>query len=247
MYSILLVDDEKWVRTALKWTIKKTGLPVEVLHECTNGLGAMDWLRANPVDLVLTDIRMPVMDGMMLISEIRQRYADAQSVIIISVHDDFCFVQQALREGVRDYLLKPVEDDAMSECLKKWIESRQKEAVVPQSDPDPAELSPVKKVLRYIDTTPPGQVTLAEAAKRAHLNSSYLSQLFKQEMDVNFMDYVTDLRIKEAKRLLKNTNLRITEITDRLGYADIAYFSNLFKKNTGTTPSEYRAAGKRTS
>jgi YesN/AraC family two-component response regulator len=245
MYSVVLVDDEKWVRTALKWTIQKTGLPLAVTHECSNGLEALDWLRGNTTDLVMTDIRMPVMDGMTLVREIRKRCADAQDIIIISVHDDFAFVQQALREGVRDYLLKPVEANDLSDCLQKWMKRRQKETRAVEPEPEPAGLSPVKKVIRYIETTSPGQITLAEAAKRVHMNACYLSQLFKQEMDMNFMDYVTDLRIREAKRLLTNTSLRVSEIADRLGYADIAYFSNLFKKHTGSTPSEYRAAGKR--
>lgn len=240
MNSILLVDDEKWVRIALKWTIEKTGLPFQVVQECSNGLEALDWLRHHKADLVLTDIRMPVMDGMTLVREIRENH-EKQDIVIISVHDEFQFVQKALREGVCDYLLKPVEVEDMKDCLTKWLDRRSAEPETPQqAKPDTAILSPVQKVLRYIETTPPGDITLAEAAKCVHMNACYLSQLFKQEMNVNFVDYVTDTRMKEAKRLLTTTSLRISEIADRLGYADVAYFSNIFKKTTCMTPSEYR-------
>lgn len=241
MNSILLVDDEKWVRIALKWTIEKTGLPLQVAHECSNGLEALDWLRHHSADLVLTDIRMPVMDGMTLVREIRQRCVNAQDIIIISVHDEFQFVQKALREGVRDYLLKPVEVEDMKACLAKWLARKTAVQNQPQqAKPDSDVLSTVQKVLRYIETTPPGEITLAEAAKYVHMNACYLSQLFKQEMNINFVDYVTEARMKEAKRLLTTTSLRISEVADRLGYADVAYFSNIFKKTSCMTPSEYR-------
>lgn len=241
MTSILLVDDEKWVRIALKWTIEKTGLPLQVAHECSNGLEALDWLRHHSADLVMTDIRMPVMDGMTLVREIRQRCVDAQDIIIISVHDEFQFVQKALREGVRDYLLKPVEVEDMKACLGKWLARKTAVQTLPQqAKSDTDVLSTVQKVLRYIETTPPGEITLAEAAKYVHMNACYLSQLFKQEMNINFVDYVTETRMKEAKRLLTTTSLRISEVADRLGYADVAYFSNIFKKTSCMTPSEYR-------
>ena len=244
MNSILLVDDEKWVRIALKWTIEKTELPFQVVHECSNGLEAIDWLREHKADLVLTDIRMPVMDGMALVREIRQGGKD-QDIVIISVHDEFQFVQKALREGVRDYLLKPVQVEDMKTCLTKWLEQRAAMRKPEERPTETIELSPVQRVLRFIETAPPGEVTLAEAAKHVHMNACYLSQLFKQEMNINFVDYVTGIRVKQAKRLLASTCLRVSEVADRLGYADVAYFSNIFKKHTGTTPTEYRSkAGK---
>ncbi|MDF2571803.1 MAG: two component transcriptional regulator, AraC family, partial [Sporomusa sp.] len=62
----------------------------------------------------------------------------------------------------------------------------------------------------------------------------------KQQQGINFIDYVTQIRLKEAKRLLSSTTLRISEIAERLGYSDLAYFTNIFKKSCHVTPSEYR-------
>ncbi|SDF82554.1 response regulator transcription factor [Sporolituus thermophilus] len=238
MNRVLIVDDERWVRAALRWTVDKTGLPFTVVHECADGLEALDWLKTNQVELILSDIRMPVMDGLAFVRELRQRQS-RQDVILITVHDDFQFVQNAIRQGVCDYLLKPVELPAMKECLENWLQRRRREAAV-AACPDEQALSPIQQVLRYLAETPLGNINLTDAARRIHMNPSYLSQLFKQEMQVCFVDYVTDLRMKEAKRLLATTTLRISEIADRLGYADLAYFSNIFKKHTGYSPSEYR-------
>ncbi|UUZ86527.1 response regulator [Paenibacillus sp. P26] len=132
MYGILLVDDERWVRTSLRRVVGQTGLPFEVRHECANGLEAMDWLEANGADLVLADIKMPVMDGMALAERLKGRC----DVVIVSGHDDFPLVQKALRSGVRDYLLKPVEAEEMQVCLNRWVESR---AAAPQPGPPPGE------------------------------------------------------------------------------------------------------------
>ncbi len=241
MNSILIVDDEKWVRSALKWTVEQTGLPVKVAGQCANGLEALDWLKSNHADLVLADITMPIMNGLVFLEQLRLA-GNEQDVIFITVNEDFCCVQQALRGGAIDYLLKPVEEGPLTVCLKKWLSRKQKLA---KSQETPVlvefgQLSPVEQVLKYIESLPPGQVTLAEAAKHVHMNPSYLSQLFKQQTGTNFIDYVTQIRLKEAKRLLSSTTLRISEIAERLGYSDLAYFTNMFKKAFQTTPSEYR-------
>lgn len=239
--SILLVDDERWVRTALKITIEKLDMPFTIIHECNNGLEALDWLRQNKVDLVLTDVRMPIMDGLALTRQIKEE-SFVPDVIIISVHDDFHFLQESLRNGVFDYLLKPVEVDDLRTCLEKWLERHNKNAIgsLDNSDSVAEANSPISQVLQYIKDTPLGNVTLAEAAKKVHMNPSYLSQLFKQHMNKNFVDYLMEVRINEAKRLLTSTSLRISDISERLGYADLPYFSNVFKRLTGSTPSEYR-------
>lgn len=240
MNTILLVDDERWVRTALRHMIEMQNKPVRILHECSHGLEALDWLKDNAVDLVISDIRMPIMDGLALVQEVRSKKPD-QDIVLITVHNDFQHVQQALRQGVLDYITKPVEEGELAACLDKWLEKRKLACTLETPvEPKEEDLSPVEQVLHYIRVTSPGDVTLADAAKYVHMNPSYLSQLFKQEMKTNFVDYVTNLRITEAKRLLTGTSLRISEVACRLGYNDIAYFSNMFRKLVGISPSEYR-------
>jgi YesN/AraC family two-component response regulator len=242
MKKVLLVDDERWVRTALKWTINKLNLPLQVVHECQNGLEALDWIKMNDVDLILTDIRMPIMDGLALVKELSILNGE-YDVIVISVHDEFQFVQQAIRGGVTDYLLKPVEESEIKVCLEKWLNEKSNEVnpskhTLPDNDNVP--LSTIERVLDYINKTPLDQITLKEAAESIHINPSYLSQLFKQQLNKKFVDYITELRIEESKRLLHNTTLRMSEIAERVGYSDLAYFSNNFKKIVGSSPSEFR-------
>lgn len=242
MKKVLLVDDERWVRTALKWTINKLNLPLQVVHEAQNGLEALDWIKMNDVDLVLTDIRMPIMDGLTLVNELSSLNG-AYDVIVISVHDEFQFVQQAIRNGVTDYLLKPIEEKEIKDCLEKWLNKKSEEdKTSDQTHPkkENLPLSTIERVLDYISKAPFNQITLKDTAESMHINPSYLSQLFKQHLNKKFVDYITELRIEESKRLLHNTTLRMSEIAERVGYSDLAYFSNNFKRIVGCSPSEYR-------
>jgi len=248
MNSILLVDDERWVRTALRKTIEKTGLPFQVVHEAANGLEALDWLKRNQTDLVLTDVRMPVMDGLALMRQLLAERHTAE-VIVVSGHDDFSYAQQALRLGAVDYLLKPVETEEMHRCLGGWLQKRDslrsKEGNGAGGEPGKEYsswemLSPVDQVIRIVHEAMPGEISLKEAAEKVHLNACYLSQLFKQKTGKNYVEYVAGLRMQEAEKLLSHTSLRVYEIAERLGFCDISHFSNMFKKYSGYTPSEFR-------
>ncbi|WP_028552245.1 response regulator transcription factor [Paenibacillus sp. UNC451MF] len=243
MYRVMLIDDERWVRTSLKKVIEKTGLPFSVIKEASDGLEALDWLKSNEADLIMTDVKMPVMEGLRFVQEVRVRNR-GQPIIVVSGYDDFQFVQQALRSGVFDYLLKPVELEDMRLCLNKWMSQHQPplQGEVPKAPVTQHKLeqSPIEQVQAYIRTHLSGEITLTRAAALVHLNPSYLSQLFKQQLNRNFVDYIVEVRMEEAKRLLSATSLRISEVADRVGYSDVAYFSNTFKKWNGCTPSEYR-------
>ncbi|MCR2807712.1 response regulator transcription factor [Paenibacillus soyae] len=242
-YRLLVVEDEKWVRTALRKVIGKVDLPVHVEHEAANGMEALDWLRAHDADLVLTDIRMPVMDGLTLLEELGASECGADAVIV-SGHDDFQYAQQAMRKGAFDYLLKPVEKEELEACLSGWIAKRQQAGrsggtAAPETV-DVRELSPVEQIIHYIKSNREYDLSSAEAADRVHLNPSYFSKLFRQTTGMTFTDYVTSMRMQEAAGLLQRTSLRVTEIAERLRFKDPAYFANTFKKTIGHSPSEYR-------
>lgn len=240
--SILLVDDELWVRTALRKVIERSGQPCRVIKECSNGAEAMEWLADHHADVVMTDVKMPVMDGIALVKLLREREKPPE-VIMISGYDDFPYLQFALRAQVADYLLKPVETDDMSRCLQTILDRlRGARGTKPSSavalEPEPE--SPIRQALRYIHSVLPGDVSLQEVAAQVHLNPCYLSQLFKQQMKINFIDYVLQQRMEKAQELLSRTSLRISEIAEKVGYADLSNFSSAYKRFTGMTPTEYR-------
>lgn len=127
MKTVLIVEDEKLIRTGIKTMVQRSGVPVDIIMECANGEAALDVLKEQPVDVMFTDIRMPKMDGIELVSRTME-LSNPPLVVAISGFDDFSFAVEMLRHGVREYLLKPVEREKITDILKKLnaeIEKRQ--------------------------------------------------------------------------------------------------------------------------
>ena len=98
----------------------------------------------------------------------------------------------------------------------------------------------LRNVLEYLNRHFSQAISFQELCELHNINGSYLSQLFKKELGITFTAYLTQLRMNRAKELLKTTNLRISEISDALGYDYYFNFTKLFKKEVGMTPKEYR-------
>lgn len=98
----------------------------------------------------------------------------------------------------------------------------------------------IQTALQYIDDNYMNKITLDDVANYVYLNSSYLSQLFKKEMNVPFSDYIEEARIKHAKLLLKETDYSMNQVAEAVGFSSQNYFTRIFKKSTGLTPIKYR-------
>ncbi|MDT3428706.1 two-component system response regulator YesN [Paenibacillus forsythiae] len=98
----------------------------------------------------------------------------------------------------------------------------------------------ITKALEYIASHYTENLTLQSVADTVHLSKSYFSLLFKKQTERTFIDYLIELRIREAKRLLTQLDSRISDVAKAAGFKDVKYFSKVFKKSTGLTPMEYR-------
>ena len=121
MNRVLVVEDEKLIRQGIAAMIKKSGVPVNEVLECSNGLQALDILKENKIDVMFTDIRMPKMNGIELVKAI-QNLEEPPITIAVSGYDDFSYAVEMMRQGVREYILKPVERDKLREVLSKLQE-----------------------------------------------------------------------------------------------------------------------------
>ena len=101
-------------------------------------------------------------------------------------------------------------------------------------------LEKIAKVTAYVLSSPEGDLRQTSVAESLYINSSYLSTVFTANINIRFVDYVNNVRLRRAAMLLVSTDLKIADIADRLEYRDISYFSKLFKKKFGMTPSLYR-------
>ncbi len=118
MKTVLVVEDEKMIRKGIKAMIQRSGVPIEVIIECSNGEMALEILREEEIDVMLTDIRMPKMDGITLVRQM-QKLKHVPITIAISGYDDFSYAVEMMSLGVREYILKPVDRNKIKEIFEK--------------------------------------------------------------------------------------------------------------------------------
>jgi len=118
MKTLLIVEDEKMIRQGIKTMVQRSGVPVEVILECNNGETALEVIREHKIDVMFTDIRMPKMDGIELVKQM-QSCEHIPLTVAISGYDDFAYAVEMLRNGVREYILKPIEREKIVNILKK--------------------------------------------------------------------------------------------------------------------------------
>lgn len=118
MKKLLIVEDEKMIRQGIKAMVMRFQMPIDEIIECNNGLEALDVVKTQQIDVMITDIRMPKMDGITLVKEIKG-LPYVPKVIVISGYDDFSYAVELLRNGAKEYLLKPIEREKLAEALEK--------------------------------------------------------------------------------------------------------------------------------
>ncbi len=118
MKTLLIVEDEKMIRQGIKTMVQRSGVPIEVILECNNGETALEVIKEHKIDVMFTDIRMPKMDGIELVKQM-QSCEHVPLTVAISGYDDFSYAVEMLRNGVREYILKPIEREKIVSILKK--------------------------------------------------------------------------------------------------------------------------------
>ncbi len=233
--KVLLVDDEKVIRKGIKKLLEDVITGYEVMWEASNGNEALEIANTEVPDLVITDIRMPEMNGIDFITYFKKRHPSI-SVIVISGHDDFIYVREALKLGVKDYLLKPISRSDLASILQN-IDN---ESSVKEGLSDPGESANISKIKDVIKKNLEKEITLHFISNALNLHPNYISQLFKQQTTIKLSDYIMQQRIDKSKELLTQTNLKIYDISYLVGYTNSKHFSVVFKKAVGVTPYQYR-------
>ncbi len=240
-YQVLLVDDEYYVRQSLLRRIRNLeNEDFKVIGEAENGEEALDMLRKHDIQLVVTDIRMPVMDGLDLTRKILEQYPHILTVILTG-YADFEYARKALRYGAFDYLLKPVSEESLDNLLSRARTRLSELYELPEDEKNNMSGEEyVQLAIRYLNEHYMEDIDISLMASELGFHSAYLTRLFGRYAGVTPLKYLTNLRIQEAKRLLLDTSLPISVVGERVGYPDQFHFSKTFRKATGVNPSAFR-------
>ncbi len=235
---VLLVDDEIMIREGFKRLFDWAAHDCEVVGEAADGMEALAQIDALCPDIVIMDINIPIMSGLKVIQLSRIKHPGI-AYVIVSGYDDFSYCQQALRLQITDYILKPVNYEEFGGCIDN-LKISLFERRVAEEPAEAQEERAITGITRYLQEHLAEEVSLSVLAEQFHLNPQYISQLFKNEIGVGFLAYLTNIRMEKAKKLLLSTPLSVAEVAERSGYGDYRVFTKVFKKSEGVTPSQYR-------
>ncbi|MBO8173542.1 MAG: AraC family transcriptional regulator [Bacillaceae bacterium] len=232
--NVLLLDDEPLELEQMEllitrhypdWHIKKA-------MNATTAIHTLEDIKENQesVHLAFIDIRLPGKSGLE-VAEVSKQIHPNIDIIIVSAYQDFHYAKSSIQLGVVDYLVKPIIEEELVRLLKGYMKKHPEFQV--QSDIIHQVIKRVQK--RYAE-----QLRLSDVAKELHINNSYLSRRFSEEMGISFSDYLLNYRIEVAQKFLKEKDWSIQRVAEETGFNSQHYFSTVFKKQTGKTPKDYR-------
>lgn len=238
MYSVVLIDDENIILEGLKNIVAWKQFDCEIVGTANDAVSGVKLIRKKCPDILFTDIRMPGMDGLSMISELRQDFPDMQ-IAILTGYRDFAYAQEAIRLGVTRFLLKPSKMNEINEALAAM---KAKLDILPDSKREmPSSVNfIVTQALRFMESEYASRLSLQEVADHCFVSQWHLSKLLNRFEGKSFYDILNDIRIRHAKELLENKELKISEISEMTGYTDSAHFARIFRKLTGVSANEYR-------
>lgn len=241
--KLLIADDEDTIRNGIAKYIQLHTDRFDKIYLASNGQEALDIIFRDKPDIMFLDVQMPLKDGIEVMQEAKR--ADILPyTMILSGYDEFKYCRQALRLGAREYLLKPVRS---SDILQMVNRAADEVSGMPEDAGNELadEKNPLVELAKeYIAEHYYENLMLADVAQKAGVSAGYLSTLFQKQLSKGFVDYLNEIRIERACTYLQQNYLKTYEIAYKVGFRDEKYFSKVFKKVKGQSPSEYRKSSR---
>ncbi len=239
VFKVLVADDEKLIARSISRRIDESGRNFRVVAQAGTGLEALEMAKEWMPDVVFSDIKMPEMDGIGLISRLQEMNPSILCVIV-SGYSDFEYTRAAIQNNAVDYLLKPVNPEELSALLARMeaVLLAREQTIVPNREINAEQI--VQNVMIYLRENYSRQIDFAAVAEAQAVSAPYLSRLFHEYAGVSPSRYLTGYRMEQAKKLLRDSRLSIGEIAERVGYPDPFHFSKTFKNTVGVSPSQFR-------
>lgn len=247
MYSILIADSDYYRGLKYKnldiW--QRAGFQAE--YVAISEEKALDYIKKYGVDLVLTELSGFQLNGISLPQKISENYKQTL-VVFFTASRDFEAARQCIRLDIADYLLKPAGDEEILSMLERIKKRLVREVNTDLSKPALNVISQlqagqdskfIRKVALYLSDNIYNMVTMDNASEHLRLNKDYFGKRFKKESGITFGEFYKRLRIEYGKFLLDKGNLRVYEISGKLGFSHPDLFTATFREVTGIAPTKY--------
>lgn len=244
MYTVFFIDDEPWVLRSLRHMLDWNHHGFRICGEADNSKRALQSIDRLKPDLIISDIRMPELSGLELLESFNQKQRLTE-VILISGYTDFEYARRAIAYSCSAYLVKPIDVLELTEALEKVKTSIRERrllsgAIQIHGEGYVSNNRLVNKMIDYIRQNCTEPISLSVLSEQFQISESYVSNLIKKNTGKSFSEHLTNYRIQKARELLSGTSESIHVIAEEVGYSDYFYFTKVYKKITGISPSEYR-------
>lgn len=249
MYRVVVIEDEEAIRKGIIMSIDFSALNCILIGEASNGVEGIKLIQEKKPDIVITDVTMPLMSG---IEMIEQTLEYNYTSIIISGYDEFSYAKKAIKLGVCDYLMKPIDKEELNNVIQSIVSSFDLSSKISGLLKEKNQIEHIQlletlnkedhlvdKIMEYINLHYSEKIFLSDIADVLNYSESLLSKRFRRVTQMTFNEYLNRFRIQKSIEYMKKGTYCLTGISDICGFSDYKYFSTVFKKYTGYTPSQF--------
>lgn len=243
---VLVVDDNYDMVNFLKTELSSDYTVIEAY----DGMEAIDLLKDNHVDVILSDLMMPRMDGIELCRRVKtDRQTRNIPVIILTAKHDAGSEIEGLSRGADDYVTKPFNNDVLKVKIRKLVErseSKPARRTTINPEPEPIEITPldeqfINKAKKYVEENiSRSDLSVEELSRALGMSRVHLYKKILKLTEKTPIEFIRILRLKRAAQYLRESQLNISEIAYKLGFNNPKYFSRYFQEEYGMPPSEYQ-------
>lgn len=246
MYNVIICEDEDIIRKGLIFSFDFQSLNLKITADFDNPVSCLKYLRDQHVDIIITDIKMPLMSGLEMISQVEDK--KKYEFIILSGHSDFEYAKKAITYGVTEYLVKPLDHQLLEISLKKAINNLNDKKLLNNAKNQIQDLSKVYKdihsedvllqsIITFIKENYMQKIVLNDAAQKLNYSVSSIKNKLK-EHDLTFNTTLNHYRIYKSIQFMSLNELPIYKIAKMVGFSDYKYFCAKFKSYTGYSVTE---------
>lgn len=230
--KVLIVEDEALECKAMVHLVQTGFSEAPEVMTARDGETAVKLALEGRPDLILMDINLPLLDGLAASRQIRKELPDSK-IIMVSAYSDYEHLRESMRAQALDYIVKPYSVETFREAVDRAVkDSREEEALY-------GKAGTIQKIKKYLEQHYTENITLQDVADEICLDKSYLGRLFKEECQTTIMGYLREVRLTKAKELLLR-GMNSSEVAEKTGFGDAAYFAKSFRQSTGISPARYR-------
>jgi|GEM_PF-3428285 len=239
--TLLIVDDETNTREGLARFIDWAQCGIGRVETAANGLEALVFVRNNRVDIIVSDIKMPEMDGMEFVTAVRKLHCDA-GVIFLSAYATKKNLLKCFDLKVINFLEKPVNRQALYEAVEAIAEAGATGQAAGADVERPSDYGYISnRIVEYIrENFTDSSLSIEVIARAVYMTDTYVCAVFKRQTGMTIGAYISKLRMQKAYELITETSMKVNAVASAVGYVSMDHFTRLFKKHRGMTPTEAR-------